>query len=69
MDQAIERLQKAATLKPGEKAIQVELLKATAKRKASRQKEKDMYKRMMDGGSKIEKKQAPKQPTDTWVRC
>lgn len=70
MDEAVRRLQRAAEQNREEKAIQVELQRAVAKRKATHQQEVEMYKRMMEGSSKTTKRReiTKPPPTDTWVR-
>ncbi len=49
MNDAVRTLQKAAAINPDEKAIQQELSRAIQKRDHINEKEKAMYKRMMEG--------------------
>ena len=49
MEPAIKHLQRALSLNPEEKAIKVELQRAVQKRDQVKQKEKAMYKRMVEG--------------------
>ena len=68
MDEAVEKLQKARSLNSEEKAIQVELDKALQKRKATLDKEKKMYRRMMEGGKPTRQSKGEKSSQDSaWV--
>ena len=70
MDEAVRKLEKAKSLDSEERAIQVELEKALQKRKVSQDRERQMYRRMMEGGkpakqpSKLDKASLD---SSTWV--
>ena len=63
MEKAIAKLQKALTLHPQDKAIQIELNKVTRKKEHTLQKEKKMYRRMVGTDAPHKKKLQ----RDVWV--
>lgn len=70
MDRAVRNLEKAKSLDSKERAIQVELEKALQKRKASQDKERQMYRRMMEGGKSDKQQNKVAKPSiSSWVSC
>ena len=69
MDEAVRMLEKAKSLDSEERAIQVELEKAIQKRKASHDKERQLYQRMLAGEkpSKAKKSSVKSSLDSTWV--
>ncbi len=67
MNDAVRTLQKAAGLSPEEKAIQQELARAIQKRDNMIEKERAMYKRMMEGKpASTSNKTKSKSETSSW---
>ncbi len=68
MDDAVKRLQRAASINPEEKAIKQELARAVQKRDHMKEKEKAMYRRMVEGKPSTKSdKSKPKQGAPSWV--
>ncbi len=68
MDDAVKRLQRAAGINPEEKAIKQELARAVQKRDHMKEKEKAMYRRMVEGKPSTKSdKSKPKQGAPSWV--
>lgn len=70
MDEAVRKLEKAKSLDSQERAIQIELEKALQKKRQTQEKERRMYRRMMEGEkpAKHEKKLQKSSLDTTWVR-
>lgn len=68
MDEAIRQLEKAKSLDSEERAIQLELDKALQKRRVQQDKERQMYKRMMEGEKDPAKQTSKEKSQDNgWV--
>ena len=68
MEQAVRKLEKAKSLDSEERAIQTELEKAQQKRKVTQDKERQMYRRMMEGGKQAKQQSKVAKPSiSSWV--
>lgn len=67
MDEAVRRLEKARSLDSEERAIQLELDKALQKRRVQQDKEKQMYRRMMEGEKPAKQSSKEKSQDSGWV--
>ena len=68
MDKAIRQLEKAKSLDLEERAIQLELDKAQQKRRVQQDKERQMYRRMMEGEKDPAKQTSKEKSQDNgWV--
>lgn len=66
LDAAVKHLQKAAALKPEEKAIQAELQKTVRRRDRLKQEEREMYRRMVEGRRGTGEEERKKAPRKEW---
>ena len=67
LDEAVKRLEKAKSLDSEERAIQIELEKALQKRKAQQERERKMYRRMMEGEKPAKQTKVEKSQDNGWV--
>ena len=67
MDEAVRRLEKARSLDSEERAIQLELDKALQKRRVQQDKERQMYRRMMEGEKPLKQSTKEKSQDNGWV--
>ena len=67
MDEAVGRLEKARSLDSEERAIQLELDKALQKRRVQQDKERQMYRRMMEGEKPAKQSTNEKSQDNGWV--
>ena len=67
MDEAVRRLEKAKSLDSEERAIQLELEMALQKRKVQQDKERQMYRRMMEGEKPAKQTSKGKSHDNGWV--
>ena len=67
MDEAVRRLEKAKSLDSKERAIQLELEKTLQKRKVQQDKERQMYRRMMEGEKPTKQTSKGKSHDNGWV--
>lgn len=67
MDEAVLKLEKAKSLNSEERAIQLELEKALKKRKLQQGKEREMYKRMLEGEKPSKQSRKESLQDNGWV--